>query len=231
MIILSLETSGRMGGVAITGEQGLVAEWRLSLGMRHSEALMRVIDNLLRETKIALSEVGAFAVSAGPGSFTGLRVGLATAKGLALPDKKPLLLVPTLEAIAASAGSGAHGLVIPLMPAGRGTVYWSLFDRQGRGRLLPDAVATLPEVIASVSEYGQDVLLVGEGATDPSLPRHLLSHPSYRLAPPLLNTPSPASVAECGRARLQRGEITTAEEAAPIYVKDFNARPFVRASP
>ena len=120
MIILGIETSTRLGSVALIDETRLIAEYRVSLEMKQAERLLPLIDAMLKETKISLSDLGAIAVSVGPGLFTGLRVGIATAKGLAMGRGLPLFPVPTLQAIAlpffhARAVSYTH-LTLPTTP-------------------------------------------------------------------------------------------------------------------
>ena len=121
MKVLGIETATLMGGVALMSEVGLISEYRMGVAARHSERLLPAIDHLLTQSRSSLSELSAIAVSAGPGSYTGLRVGLAVAKGLAMGAHLPLVMVPTLEAHAA-AFSQCQRLIAPMLDARRGQV-------------------------------------------------------------------------------------------------------------
>ncbi len=220
MKILSIETATLAGGVALMGEAGLIAEYRLHVEVRHSERLLLAIDRLLTDSGTAVADLDAIAVSIGPGSFTGLRVGLATAKGLAMGGRKPLVTVPTLEAIA-SLFPYSNALIAPMLDARRQEVYWALFDTQaGRpDRLHPEAATSPEALLEAIGHLDQPVLFVGEGA-EKYKALLLANRPEKTLfAPKALQFPSAASVAELGLARLQKGEVYPPEEVAPFYLR------------
>lgn len=127
MKILGIETSTMLGGVAIADEKGLIAETRLNVKSTHSERLMATIDEQLRQSDLALSDIDVFAVASGPGSFTGLRIGLSTAKGLCYATGKPLVMIPTLEAFARSFPFSKHPVCV-MLDARRGEVYAAIFQ-------------------------------------------------------------------------------------------------------
>ncbi len=224
MKLLAIETATLAGGVALMGEEGLIAEIRLHVETRHSERLLPVIDRLFLDGGIGLADLDAIAVSIGPGSFTGLRVGLGTAKGLAMGSGKPLVGVPTLEAMAAQFPYACL-FVAPMLVARRNEVYWALFDlRDGRPvRLRADAAASPEQILEEVGEVDQPILFVGEGAE-----RHTellqAGRPQKAFFPPKrFRFPSAAGVAELGLERLKRGETLFPEEATPIYVRASSA--------
>jgi tRNA threonylcarbamoyladenosine biosynthesis protein TsaB len=143
MKILALETSTLTGSVALLEmpegasdtERKIVGEITLSVSVQHSERLLPMVDQLLSQCGCALSEIDLFAVSVGPGSFTGLRIGIAAAQGFALSTGKPLVGVSTLKALAMN-GFGFDGVVLPLLNAFRGEVYAGLYVWGGKDVVL-----------------------------------------------------------------------------------------------
>ena len=224
MKILSIETATLAGGVALMAEGGLIAEYRLHVEIRHSERLLSSIDRLLSESGTSVADLDAIAVSIGPGSFTGLRVGLSTAKGLAMGGGKPLVTVPTLEAMA-FLFPYSSALIAPMLDARRREVYWALFDtREGKPVQLRSEEAASPEtVLESIAHLDQPVLFFGEGA-EKYRDLFLTRRPGKSLFPPaLFQFPSAASVAELGLAKLKRGEVQPPEEVVPIYLRASTA--------
>lgn len=223
MKILGIETATLAGGVALMEEGGLIAEYRLHVELRYSERLLSAIDRLFAESKTALSDLDAIAVSIGPGSFTGLRVGLATAKGLATGGDKPLVLVPTLEAMAA-AFPYSKALVAPMISARRDEVYWALFDLESGApeRLCPDAASAPLEALDRIVSFDREIVFVGDGAMK-YREDILEGHPSALFAPRALQFPSPASVAELGLLRFAQGKISSPADAAPAYLRASQA--------
>src|SRR5574340_111067 len=116
MLVLGIETATKTGGVALINEKGVIAEYTSNIEVTHSERLMANVDRLLKDTGIALADVEGLAVSIGPGSFTGLRIGIATIKGIVLATGKPVAAVPTLAALAWNVPHAAHA-VCPLLDA------------------------------------------------------------------------------------------------------------------
>lgn len=223
MKVLGIETATLAGGVALLEENRLIAEYRLHVEIRHSERLMLAIDHILKESGTSLSDLDGIAVSAGPGSFTGLRVGLATAKGLGVGSGKPLLLVPTLEAMAVSFPY-CRALIMPCLHSRRGEVYWSLF-RYGRGLevIHPDSATSIEAALDLIAGFNEDILFVGEGALNQQT--LILDRCGGRafFPPPALQFPSAAAVAQQGLLRLVRGEQVPPEEAAPFYLRASQA--------
>ena len=122
MKILALDSSGIVASVAIVEDNTLLAEYTVNYKKTHSQTLLPMLDEVAKMTELDLSTIDAIAVAAGPGSFTGLRIGSATAKGLALALKKPLVAVPTVEALAYNLYD-TNGLICPIMDARRNQVY------------------------------------------------------------------------------------------------------------
>ncbi|MFQ5589018.1 MAG: tRNA (adenosine(37)-N6)-threonylcarbamoyltransferase complex dimerization subunit type 1 TsaB [Nitrospiria bacterium] len=228
MKILAIETSSLSGGVALMDEDRLIAEYRLSVDVRHAERVMVSIDHLLKQSRTSIAELDGIAVSIGPGSFTGLRVGLATAKGLAIGAKKALILVPTLEAMAA-AFPFAKPLIVPFIDAKKSEVYWAVFD-SGNGPAQPvikDAAGppeTALECIAALERQGRrNLLFAGDGAV--KYREAILDKFPKRTCfpPPALSFPSAACVAEIGLRKCLKGETTPPELAVPVYLRASTA--------
>lgn len=160
MRLLAVETSTLAGGVALLDGERLVAEYLLDVGIAHSERLMAAVDRVLSDARWTTRDLAGLAVAVGPGSFTGLRVGIAFAKGLALALDKPTAGIGTLEALAAE----ADGLVFAAIDARRGQLYLQGFE-DGRALMAPDALAaeTAAARIAELSN-GRAFTLVGSGA-------------------------------------------------------------------
>lgn len=204
-------------------DAGLIAEYRLHVEIRHSERILIAIDHILTESQTLLSDLDAIAVSIGPGSFTGLRVGLATAKGLLMGTDKQMVLVPTLEAMAAGFPYSRMP-VAPVIHARKDEIYWSLFDlSEGTPRrLYPDAAASPQEMLDQLAGL-KEVLFVGDGA----LRRRdliLENRPGGAFfPPPALQFPSAAAVAALGLLKFSKGERTHPAEAVPLYLKASTA--------
>src|SRR5262245_24830501 len=213
------------GAVALLEEGRVVAESRVSVAVTHGERLMATIDGVLRSARWELADVQAFAVAVGPGSFTGLRIGLSTVKGLAFATGKPAVGVPTLDALAWRLPFCAHP-VCPVLDAKKNEVYAALYrTREGRLDLLeaPRAVspATLVEELRDATEgplvfMGDAVLPYGNVFVEALGSR-------ARLAPADLRLPSAVTVGELGGAALARGESADPADLVPLYVRPSEA--------
>jgi tRNA threonylcarbamoyladenosine biosynthesis protein TsaB len=179
-----------------------------------------LIDELLQGASVRLEDIAAFAVSIGPGSFTGLRIGLATVKGLAFPDARPVAAVSTLAALCASAGGG--GPTAALLDARRGALYAACVSAPGRARadLLADCVATPADLAGRLPRAAR--VVVGEGAAEGA--RALArNRPDLTLLELPDGGASAASVARLGALLLAAGEGRDARELAPAYLRRAEA--------
>jgi tRNA threonylcarbamoyladenosine biosynthesis protein TsaB len=221
MPILGIETATLSGGAALFGEKGLIAEYRLNIEVTHSERLLLMIDRLLQEARTPLHEIEAVALSIGPGSFTGLRIGLATAKGLCLGTGRPVIAVPTLLALAHRVPFSSLP-VIPLLDAKKKEVYWAAFefDRGICRRLTEDAVSSPEEMLGKIP---RPALFLGEGAEVYGDRIRERFGEEAHFAPMSLRLPSAASVAEIGLEKLRRGEISDPVSVVPIYLRRSEA--------
>ena len=163
-MILALESSGLVASVALVTEDKVIGEYTTNFKKTHSQTLLPMMDALLQMTGISLEEIDAIAVSGGPGSFTGLRIGSATAKGLGLALDKPLISVPTVDAIAYNL-CGTNDLVCPLMDARRSQTYTGLyaFDGSRMITVLPQRAVGIEEILEEVNAQGRKVIFLGDG--------------------------------------------------------------------
>ena len=165
MLILAFESSARPASVALVRDGKLLAQSLQVSALTHSRTLLPMCEDLLKNTGLTLAEIDAIAVAQGPGSFTGIRIGVSTVKGLCWGAEKPCIGVSTLEAMAWH-GLSAGGLVCPVMDARRAQVYNALF-RIGDGlpvRLCPDRAISLEDLAGELRGLGESVFLVGDGA-------------------------------------------------------------------
>ncbi len=171
--ILAIESSGLVAGAAIVTEEKVVAELNVNLKLTHSETLLPMVDNVVKMTGTDLSEIDAIAVSAGPGSFTGLRIGSATAKGLGLALDKPIVPVVTTEILAMNA-FGFNGIICPIMDARRSQVYTGLYRNNKDGfTVLTDVDALgIDEAVEQALKFSEDVMFLGDGV--PVFKEHIL---------------------------------------------------------
>jgi tRNA threonylcarbamoyladenosine biosynthesis protein TsaB len=207
--------------VAIVGEDRVLCETVLNVEVTHSERLLPAVDRALGEARVALDALDGIAVSIGPGSFTGLRIGLSTAKGLAYATGLPLVGVPTLEAMA-WALPAARWQICPVLDARKQEVYAALFRHGTDGlRRITDDAAMSPEQLCRLIR--NPTLFLGDGIGPyGGLLRERLGE--KMLLPPVAGRgPRPACVAELGRRRLLRGERDAVESLAPRYLRPSEA--------
>lgn len=221
MRILALETSTPAGGVALLDGDRLIAEYTLSVRAAHSERLMATVDRLLSDSGWEIRTLEGLAVSIGPGSFTGLRIGVSTAKGLALALGIPLVGVPTLDALAAALPHAADP-VCPILDAKKGEVYASLFHWEA-GRMVRDWEYLALSPADLCSRLSGPVIFVGDGvaAFEKFLSEAL--GPRARFAPPARRLPSAACVAQLGHSRLLSGEVVEPATLIPLYIRPSEA--------
>jgi tRNA threonylcarbamoyladenosine biosynthesis protein TsaB len=220
MRVLALDTSTLAGGVALVEGNRTIAESLLDIRLTHSERLMPAVDQLLREAGWGPHDLEGVAVAVGPGSFTGLRIGVSAAKGLALALSIPVAVVPTLDALAAALPF-AEWPVCPVLVARRDEVYASLYRWDGTTMQREWDYLALPP--RAVGERLQErVILTGDGAGE-------IASPLAVLAPRWRWTPSAAIVGHLGAQRLRAGASVGAAELVPLYVRPSQAELIRRA--
>lgn len=164
--VLGIDSSGKTAGVCLLQNGQVIFEKVLNQGLTHSETLMPLVATAFAESGLSPEDINLYAVSAGPGSFTGLRIGMALVKGLALPHGTKAAAVPTLEALAyACYLDGMRGTIIPALDARRGEVYWAAFSAQGGfSRITQDAADPAEETCKNTALYTEPIFFVGDGA-------------------------------------------------------------------
>lgn len=216
MKILALDSTAIAASVALCEDETLLGEYTIQNVNTHSETLLPMIESLLRHFSISANEIDLFALSAGPGSFTGVRIGAATVKGLAFGKDKPCIGVSTLEALALNL-SVADGLICPVMNARRKQVYTALFRAKNGTleRLMPDCAIAISELDEALSAYGEPVRLCGDGY---DITAELLTHPIIP-TPARLRPQSAYSVAQVAFRLYCEGVRTTDAQLSPIYLR------------
>ena len=216
MRLLSFESSAKAASVALTDGGALISQYTQSGGLTHSTTLLPMAKELLNNAGVSVSDIDAFAVACGPGSFTGIRIGISTVKGLALAGSKPCAGVSTLEAIAWH-GVSARGYICPVMDARRSQVYNALFSIGEDGkpiRICADRAVSLEELSNDVTALGSPVFLVGDGAVITAEYFEKNGIP-YLMAPENLRIQSAWGVAMASRY----AKFGTSQELLPVYLR------------
>ena len=222
MKILAIETATVAGSVAVVDDnKGLIGEIKVDVKIAHSERLMSSVEWLLRASGISIEEIDALAVSIGPGSFTGLRIGLSTAKGLSYATNKPIVPVPTIDAFAASLPFCSH-LICPMLDARKNEVYAGLYKWEVRllRKILPATAINPGELLEQIR--GPVVLMGDATVTYKQLITDILKTNAI-FAPPSKMSPSASTVAEMAIEKINQGIITDPISLTPFYIRKSEA--------
>lgn len=220
MKLLAIDSSGLTASVALLDGDILTAEYTIDYKKTHSQTLLPMIDEIVRMTEQKLEELDVIAVAEGPGSFTGLRIGAATAKGLGLSLKKKLIGVPTVDAMAYNL-FGVSGVICPMMDARRNQVYTGLYSfRKAEFVILSEQKATgVEELIEEINLRGQETIFLGDGVpVYQQLLEDKLTVP-YTFAPAHVNRQRAAAVGALAVQYYREGKLQTAAEHAPVYLR------------
>ncbi len=228
MKILGLDSSGLAAGVAVVEDGVLLAEYITDYKKTHSQTLLPMLDELRSMIELDLNTLDAIAVASGPGSFTGLRIGSATAKGLGLALKKPLVEVPTLEGLAYNLW-GTDRLVCPLMDARRNQVYTAAYEFIPRGEgydmetVIPQAPMDIVCILDALNETGREVIFLGDGVPVyiDVIRRNMKT--GYSLAVAGQNRQRAACIAALGAVYYSRGRVVSAAAHRPEYLRKSQA--------
>lgn len=220
MKILALDSSGLVASVALVEDETLLAEYTVNYKKTHSQTLLPMLDVVAQMIELDLNTVDGIAVAAGPGSFTGLRIGSATAKGLGLALDKPLIEVPTVDALAYNLYD-TDKLICPMMDARRQQVYTGVYAfRDHRLEVLrPQTAAAVTEVMEWLGDYGREVVFLGDGVP---VYRELLEREMkvpYSFAPAHLNRQRAGAVAALAALYYKEGNVVNAREHQPQYLR------------
>lgn len=221
MLTAAIDSTAITASVAVAeineGRLGKYSVYTVKNRLTHSETLLPMLDTVLHGFGADISDIELFAVSAGPGSFTGVRIGVATVKGLAFGKGKPCVGDSTLETLAENLVP-TGGLLCPVMNARRGQVYNALFrvENGALTRLCPDRALSMEELEAELLTYSEPVTLCGDGA---ELVKNSFTKCSAALPPLTLINQNAVSVALCAARMAKAGKTCTDEELKPVYLR------------
>lgn len=234
MKILAIDSSGLVASVAIVEDDILVAEYNIQHKITHSQTLLPMLDHIREKIELDLATIDAIAIAKGPGSFTGLRIGSATVKGLGLVLDVPVIEIPTVDGIAYNM-YGSNRLICPIMDARRSQVYTGLYSFEKCDKQADDMdggsvgyqmkvekeqyIAIIDELVDEINAMGREVVFLGDGVpvyADRIRDRICVD---YEFAPPMMNRQRAAVLATMARAYLLAGKTVSADEHAPDYLR------------
>jgi len=223
MKILGIESSSLVASVAIVTDDILTAEYTVNYKKTHSQTLLPMLDEIVRMTETDLESIDAIAVSAGPGSFTGLRIGAATAKGLGLALSKPLIAVSTLEATACNL-FGESALICPIMDARRSQVYNGLYRFEKElETIVPARALSVEELIEELNAGNEKTVFLGDGVpVYGEIIRKKMQAP-FDFAPANQNRQRASSVAVLGEKYFREGKTVDPDVFTPVYLRKSQA--------
>ena len=221
LIILALDSTAEVSTVAVCDREKLLSEITVNTGNTHSATLLPAVEQALRMAEISVNDVDVFACSTGPGSFTGVRIGAATIKGIAYGKNKPCVSVSTLEALAYNL-SDRDGIVCPVMNARRGQVYNALFEAKSGEitRLCPDRALSITELDEELSGKELPVFLCGDGY---GITRDGFKKTEVKEVGIRQRYQSAYSVSQIALKKYENNETVTDSELVPIYLRPSQA--------
>ena len=224
MKVLGLDSSGLVASVALVEDDNLLAEYTVNYKKTHSQTLLPMLDEIVKMIQLDLDTVDAIAVAAGPGSFTGLRIGSATAKGLGLALKKPMIPVPTLDALAYNIYD-TDALICPIMDARRNQVYTGIYTcKQGKQEKQMEASAiSIDELLEKLNQMGRPVIFLGDGVAVYGDKIQDEASVKVTFAPAHVNKQRASAVAALGILYLKEGHQVTAADFRPDYLRKSQA--------
>ncbi len=220
MKILALDSSGLVASVAVVEDDNLLGEFTMNYKKTHSQTLLPMLDEMAKMIELDLQTLDAIAVAGGPGSFTGLRIGSATAKGLALALDKPIVQIPTVDGLAYNL-YGHKDLVCPIMDARRNQTYTGLYEfkEDGMHVVLEQCAVGIEEIIQKINGLGRAVVFLGDGV--PVFREQIAEGCTvpYSYAPAHLNKQRAGAVGTLALEYYKKGMIQKAEEHKPDYLR------------
>lgn len=220
MKVLGIDSSGLVASVAVVEDGQMLAEYTVNYKKTHSQTLLPMLNEIAQMIELDLKSLDVIAVAAGPGSFTGLRIGSATAKGLGLALEKPLVSVPTVEGLAYNF-CGSDKVVCPLMDARRNQVYTGIYEFNGNElKIIESQMAVgIDEIAEKINSLGREVIFLGDGVTVyQGILTEKITVP-YLFAPAHMNKQRAGAVAALGLQYAQQGKTETAESHQPDYLR------------
>lgn len=221
MKIIAIDSSGLVASVAILENDTVIAEYTTNFKKTHSQTLLPMLDAIREMTELDMESVDAIAVAAGPGSFTGLRIGSATAKGLGLATGKPIIAVPTVDALSYNLW-GERNIICPIMDARRNQVYtgYYSFDENGNHVVIKEQFAEeIDKVVQELNEIGRPVTFLGDGVPVYKDRICELIEVNVKFAPAHMAYQSAGALAVIAAQYYKEGKVETAAEHTPIYLR------------
>lgn len=222
MKVLGIDTSTPCGSIGLMDGKSVISEYLLNISVTHSERLLGAIDLVLRKAGCALDDLDGFAISLGPGSFTGVRIGVSTVKGLAYAVQKPVAGVSTLDVLASQVSPTPY-LICPIIDARKGEVYSAFYRYEELDRLkrLSEFQAIRPGVLSRM--LNERTIFLGDGvmAYGDDLRNWLKAFAIF--SPPTLHIPHGSAVAGLGVELLLRGEVLDLATFTPLYLRRSDA--------
>lgn len=224
MKILGIDSSSLVATVAVVNDDIMTAEYTINHKKTHSQTLLPMIDEIVKMAEINLDDIDAIAVSGGPGSFTGLRIGSATAKGLGLVWNKPLIHVPTVDAMAYNL-YGTDKLICPIMDARRCQTYTGLYEfvDEAFNIVMEQCAISVEELAEKINTLGRSVIFAGDGI--PVFKEYLDANLKVKhfYAPAHMNRQRAGAVAVLGQRYFIEGKVESAAEHQPNYLRQSQA--------
>lgn len=220
MKILAIDSSGLVASIAILSDGTLIAEYTINFKKTHSQTLLPMLDEVVKMLEIDIHEIDAIAIASGPGSFTGLRIGSATAKGLGLALGLPIISIPTVDGLAYNL-FGSSKIVCPLMDAKRNQVYTGLYEFiDGEFKIILNQRAIeLDEIIEEINALGREVIYLGDGVLPYIDQIKKKTKVKYSIAPPHQMYQRAAAVAALAETYYKNNQMETALMHEPTYLR------------
>ena len=218
MKILALDCSAISASCAVVEEDKVIASSYSNVKLTHSETLLPMLENTLASAKLSLNDIEALAINNGPGSFTGIRIGISAVKGLALPKNLPCLAVSTLYSIACM-HKNLNGIVAAVMDARCNQVYNAIFRIENGNieRLCEDRAVMISEVIAELDKFDENVFIAGDGVS--LFGEYVKEKPNARISAEPLMYQNAVGVGLAAQEMLNRGQAVSANELCPLYLR------------
>ena len=220
MKILAIDSSSMVATVAIITDDVLTAEYTINYKRTHSQTLLPMIDEIKNNIDLDMNTIDAVAISGGPGSYTGLRIGSATAKGMALALDKPIINVPTMDALAYNMFSSTY-IVCPIMDARRGQVYTGIYRFNGTEMeiLKGQCIMMIQDLIYELDKIGRPVMFLGDAV---DVHKQLIDETmacSHEYAPASMNRAKASSLGSLAKIYYEKGMLEDADEHKPEYLR------------
>ena len=219
MIILAFDSTAKAASVAVTDDEKLLALYNIDNGLTQSELLLPMAENMLKSLRLSFDDVGLLACAVGPGSFTGVRIGVALVKGIAFGKNIPTIAVSTLDELAENL-AGLDGIIVPVMDARRQQVYTATYKGEGGSleKLTPDRAIAISELAEELKAFSEPIYLVGDGY-EVAKRGLLAAGVEVKETPKLLITENAYSVALVAKRKHEAGEVMSDLEIAPTYLR------------